>query len=195
MSSPQLNQHGVSLRSIFKNLEKLKNEHANRIRNLSDTFDTCNEISPKTIIEEEISILRNSDKMVHSGIAEATMLIELSNYLLSIGAEKQKLKLVVKRLSQENSLLFDELKAVQKKLVESEENVAQMEVELTHLKFLKELNKFDEDLNVVNETISDEKTLDGESRGDDYCDNSNNNTTRKITFNIYSNFNQIYGSC
>ena len=52
----------------------------------------------------------------------------------------------VKRLCQENAWLRDELAAAQKKLQESEQYSAQIEVELTHLKFLKEMKKFDEDV-------------------------------------------------
>lgn len=91
-------------RSVVQSLEALKNEHSSMIRNLVDkldvskrqpsqqqqTADTVN--NSRTIIEEEISILRNSDEMVHLGIAEATVLIQLSNYLQSIEAEKQKIK-------------------------------------------------------------------------------------------------------
>ena len=76
------------------------------------------------------------------------MLVQLSSYLQSIEAEKQKIKSQVKRLCQENAWLRDELAAAQKKLQESEQYSAQIEVELTHLKFLKDLKKFDEDLNV-----------------------------------------------
>ena len=72
--------------------------------------------------------------------------MQLSSYLQSIEAEKQKIKSQVKRLCQENAWLRDELAAAQKKLQESEQYGAQIEVELTHLKFLKELKKFDEDL-------------------------------------------------
>lgn len=135
-------------RSVVQSLEALKNEHANMIKNLNEKLDTHkSEQTTRTIIEEEISILRNSDEMVHLGISEASVLIQLSNYLQSIEAEKQKIKSQVKRLCQENAWLRDELAAAQKKLQESEQYSAQIEVELSHLKFLKELKKFDEDLN------------------------------------------------
>ena len=72
--------------------------------------------------------------------------MQLSSHLQSIEAEKQKIKSQVKRLCQENAWLRDELAAAQKKLQESEQYSAQIEVELSHLKFLKEIKKFDEDL-------------------------------------------------
>jgi hypothetical protein len=75
------------------------------------------------------------------------VLIQLGSYLQAIEAEKQKIKSQVKRLCQENAWLRDELAASQKKLQESEQNSAQIEVELSHLKYLKELKKYDEDIN------------------------------------------------
>jgi kinesin light chain len=85
--------------------------------------------------------------MVQLGINEGTVLIHLGGYLQSVEAEKQKIKSQVKRLVQENAWLRDELASAQKKLQESEQNSAQLEVELSHLKYLKELKKYDEDLN------------------------------------------------
>lgn len=189
-----MNQDDIlqNTRSVVQSLEALKNEHASMIRNLVDKLEGCKRAtaaatetssSNRTIVEEEISILRNSDEMVHLGIAEATVLIQLSNYLQSIEAEKQKVKSQVKRLCQENAWLRDELAAAQKKLQESEQNAAQMEVELSHLKFLKELKKFDEDLSVVSQqpaSVQDEAS--GEQAagrrdpyGDDDDEHSNNN--------------------
>ncbi len=72
----------------------------------------------------------------------------MSSYLQSVEAEKQKIKSQVKRLCQENAWLRDELAAAQKKLQESEQYSAQIEVELSHLKFLKEMKKYDEDIQV-----------------------------------------------
>lgn len=80
-------------------------------------------------------------------LATSKVVVQLSSYLQSIEAEKQKIKSQVKRLCQENAWLRDELAAAQKKLQESEQHAAQIEVELSHLKFLKELKRFDEDLN------------------------------------------------
>ena len=145
-----MNQDDIlqSTRSVVQSLEALKNEHSTMIKTLCDKLESFkNDQNTKTVVEEEISILKNSDEMVHLGISEATVLMQLSNYLQSIEAEKQKIRSQVKRLCQENAWLRDELAAAQKKLQESEQNSAQIEVELSHLKFLKELKKFDEDLN------------------------------------------------
>jgi kinesin light chain len=134
-------------RSVAQSLEALKNEHLNMIKQLYDKLETNKQdLITRAIVEEEIAILKNSDQMVHLGIGEATVMMQLSNYLQSIEAEKQKIKSQVKRLCQENAWLRDELAAAQKKLQESEQYSAQIEVELSHLKFLKELKKFDEDV-------------------------------------------------
>ncbi len=84
-------------------------------------------------------------------------MIQLGSYLQTIEAEKQRIKSQVKRLCQENAWLRDELAAVQKKLQESEQYSAQIEVELSHLKFLKELKKYDEDL--ASTQVSPQDTL------------------------------------
>lgn len=145
-----MNQDDIlqNTRGVIQSLDTLKNEHSAMIKSLVDKLEgVTTDLNSRTIVEEEISILKNSDEMVHLGISEATVLVQLSSYLQSIEAEKQKIKSQVKRLCQENAWLRDELAAAQKKLQESEQYSAQIEVELTHLKFLKELKKFDEDLN------------------------------------------------
>ena len=150
MTHIQMNQDDIlsNTRSVVQSLEALKNEHSSMIKTLIEKLDSLkNDVNGRTIVEEEITILKNSDEMVHLGISEATVLMQLSNYLQSIEAEKQKIKSQVKRLCQENAWLRDELAAAQKKLQESEQYSAQIEVELSHLKFLKELRIFDEDLN------------------------------------------------
>ena len=150
-SNNQMNQDDIlqNTRSVIQSLDALKNEHSSMIKKLIEKLDSHqNDSNCKTIVEEEISILKNSDEMVHLGISEATVLVQLSSYLQSIEAEKQKIKSQVKRLCQENAWLRDELAAAQKKLQESEQYSAQIEVELSHLKFLKELKKFDEDTNL-----------------------------------------------
>lgn len=144
----QINQDDIiqNTRTVIQSLETLKNEHSTMIKTLIDKLETVkNDNSNRTIIEEEINVLKNSDEMVGLGISEASVLVQLSSHLQSIEAEKQKIKSQVKRLCQENAWLRDELAAAQKRLQESEQNAAQIEVELSHLKFLKELKKFDDD--------------------------------------------------
>jgi kinesin light chain len=192
MTHNPMNQDDIlqGTRTVISSLEALKNEHSAMIKSLIDKLEMYkNDTNSRTIVEEEINILRNSDEMVHLGISEASVLVQLSNYLQSIEAEKQKIKSQVKRLCQENAWLRDELAAAQKKLQESEQYSAQIEVELSHLKFLKELKKFDEDLaqqqqqqqqqqhlqeQEPQQGNSDSKKLDFPEDEDDQSQNSNN---------------------
>ena len=154
-------------RTVVQSLETLKNEHTNMIKTFVEKLDSFkNDSSTSTIIAEEISILKNSDEMVHLGISEASVLIQLSNYLQTVEAEKQKIKSQVKRLCQENAWLRDELAAAQKKLQESEQNSAQIEVELSHLKFLKELKKFDDDLTTQQQQQQQQQQIGEAAAGD-----------------------------
>jgi kinesin light chain len=182
-----------STRSVVQSLETLKNEHTNMINTFVDKLDTFkNDVQSKTIIEEEISILKNSDEMVHLGISEASVLIQLSNYLQTVEAEKQKIKSQVKRLCQENAWLRDELAAAQKKLQESEQNSAQIEVELSHLKFLKEMKKFDDDLSTQqqqqqqasSETNADNRAAKDSIFPEDDDDSSQSNSTAFLILSI-----------
>jgi len=116
-SSNQMSQDDIlqNTRSVIQSLDALKNEHSAMIKKLIEKLETHqSDVNCKTIVEEEINILKNSDEMVHLGISEATVLVQLSSYLQSIEAEKQKIKSQVKRLCQENAWLRDELAAAQK---------------------------------------------------------------------------------
>ena len=137
-------------KTVTQSLEALKLEHNALVKQLLERLETLKNDSLNSnekIVNEEVSIIRNSIEMVQLGINEGTVLVHLGSYLQSVEAEKQKIKSQVKRLVQENAWLRDELAAAQKKLQESEQNSAQIEVELSHLKYLKELKKYDEDLN------------------------------------------------
>lgn len=75
-------------------------------------------------------------------------------------AEKHRLRSQIKILQDENIWLRDELTTTQKKLQESEQYTAQIEVELSHLKFLKELNKYDEEYKIEHDEFDENKKLD-----------------------------------
>jgi len=150
-------------KTVTQSLEALKLEHNSLVKQLLERLESLKNdsiLNEKIIVNEEVSIIKNSIEMVQLGINEGTVLIHLGGYLQSVEAEKQKIKSQVKRLVQENAWLRDELAAAQKKLQESEQNSAQLEVELSHLKYLKELKKYDEDLNTNQEEKEDVKKLD-----------------------------------
>ena len=90
-----MNQDDIlqNTRGVIQSLDTLKNEHSTLIKTLVERLEgVASDLSSRTIVEEEISILKNSDEMVHLGISEATVLVQLSSYLQSIEAEKQKIK-------------------------------------------------------------------------------------------------------
>jgi kinesin light chain len=83
-------------------------------------------------------------------------MMQLSNHLQNLEAEKQKLRTQVKRLCQENAWLRDELGSTQKKLHECEQTNATYSVEIDHLKFLKDVKLYDIDNeNSTNKIISE----------------------------------------
>lgn len=84
----------------------------------------------------------------HCSITASSLqvMMALSNHLSSVESEKQKLRVQVRRLCQENQWLRDELAGTQQKLQKSEQSVAQLEEEKKHLEFMNQLKKYDEDL-------------------------------------------------
>jgi kinesin light chain len=77
-------------------------------------------------------------------------MMQLGNHLQNLEAEKHKLRTQVKRLCQENAWLRDELASTQKKLHECEQSNATYSVEIEHLKFLKDVKQYDNDLETSN---------------------------------------------
>lgn len=71
------------------------------------------------------------------------MLLALSAHVGSLEAEKQRLRAQARRLAQENSWLREELEETQRRLRASEEAVAQLEEEKSHLEFLGQLRQYD----------------------------------------------------
>jgi kinesin light chain len=139
-------------RNVIMSLETLMNEHKSQINVQTEKLKLFeNDKQARTVIEDKISILKNSDEMIHLASSEATLLVQLSSYLQTIEADKQKIRSQVKRLCQENAWLRDELAAAQKKTQESEQHAAQIEVELSHLRYLRELKVYDDDLPTNNQ--------------------------------------------
>ena len=91
------------------------------------------------------------------------------------------------RLCQANDLLKHQLTTAEKKLQESEQYSAQIEVELSHLKFLKELKKYDEDLQVQHEDKDEHKKLDlGFPEDDD--DNTHGTAHMNMSIPTHTNY-------
>jgi len=82
-------------------------------------------------------------------------MMQLANHLQNLESEKHKLRTQVKRLSQENAWLRDELGSTQKKFHECQQINASYSVEIEHLQFFKNVQQFDIDNeNSTNQTLS-----------------------------------------
>jgi len=71
------------------------------------------------------------------------VILALAAHLQHVESEKQKLRIQVKRLCQENGWLRDELSSTQLKLQQSEQKLAAVEEEKKHLEFMNEMKKYD----------------------------------------------------
>ncbi|MEJ1286287.1 kinesin light chain 3 [Cricetulus griseus] len=71
------------------------------------------------------------------------VLLALSAHVSVLEAEKQRLRAQARRLAQENTWLREELEETQRRLRASEEAVAQLEEEKSHLQFLGQLRQYD----------------------------------------------------
>lgn len=71
------------------------------------------------------------------------VLLALSAHVGVLEAEKQRLRAQTRRLAQENTWLREELEETQRRLRASEEAVAQLEEEKSHLQFLGQLRQYD----------------------------------------------------
>ncbi len=80
----QMNQDDIlqNAKTVTQGLEALKTEHNNLLKTLLDRLEQMNnDVNSRKIIEEEISIVKNSTEMVGLGITEATVRIALRESL------------------------------------------------------------------------------------------------------------------
>lgn len=77
------------------------------------------------------------------------VVLALAAHLQHVESEKQKLRIQVKRLCQENGWLRDELSSTQLKLQQSEQKLAAVEEEKKHLEFMNEMKKYDSETGQV----------------------------------------------
>ena len=73
--------------------------------------------------------------------------MQLLDQFESVRAENQTLKLQIKYQSNEIDLLRGQLEHTQNKLQASEQSLADLEVKFDSLKFTKDLQKFDDEVN------------------------------------------------
>ncbi|XP_061103371.1 kinesin light chain 1 isoform X1 [Conger conger] len=149
-------------KQVIQGLEALKHEHHSILDGLLQTLSCLKQDEESSLVEEKSHMIRKSLEMLELGLSEAQVMMALSGHLSSVESEKQKLRVQVRRLCQENQWLRDELANTQQKLQKSEQSVAQLEEEKKHLEFMNQLKKYDEDLSPSEEKDSDssKETLD-----------------------------------
>ncbi|CAG5127376.1 unnamed protein product, partial [Candidula unifasciata] len=128
-------------RTVIQGLDTLKNDY----QQILNTLNTIKKENGDTsLVEEKTNILQKSLETIELGLGEGQVMMDLSNYLQKVEAEKQKLRAQVRRLCQENGWLRDELATTQQKLQLSEQRVATLEEEKKHLEFMNEMKKYDD---------------------------------------------------
>ena len=138
---------------IVKNsLDAFKQKHANLIKTVTANLtnkthhDESDAISQK-VLRDEISIVELSNIIITNGLEETNILMQLLDQFESVRAENQTLKLQIKYQSNEIDLLRGQLEHTQNKLQASEQSLADLEVKFDSLKFTKDLQKFDDEVN------------------------------------------------
>ncbi|XP_055879059.1 kinesin light chain-like isoform X3 [Biomphalaria glabrata] len=142
-----LNQDEIvsNTKTVIQGLDTLKNDYQQILNTLLNSIKTIKRENGDTnLVEEKTNILQRSLETIELGLGEGQVMMDLSNYLQKIEAEKQKLRAQVRRLCQENGWLRDELATTQQKLQVSEQRVATLEEEKKHLEFMNEMKKFDD---------------------------------------------------
>nr|CAD2208878.1 unnamed protein product [Meloidogyne enterolobii] len=116
-----------NIRVVAQGLDALRDEHEAIKNKLTGGVDLLTP-DERQLIDEKTSIVDRN----------------LENILL--GVEEAQYKAQVRRLCQENAWIRDELNSTQQQLRTAMQNIAQLEEENKHLKFMNSIKKFDEDL-------------------------------------------------
>ncbi|XP_027714320.1 kinesin light chain 3 [Vombatus ursinus] len=156
-------------RHVVQGLEALRAEHRSLAGRLQDALTEAGTSSGEVtfpgldLLEEKHHALSQSLEAIELGLGEAQVLLALSTHMGALEAEKQRLRAQARRLAQENAWLQEELEETRKRLQASEETVAQLEEEKSHLEFLGQLRRYDTLDNEDHQDGAKEKT---EERGD-----------------------------
>uniref|UniRef100_A0A914NTQ9 Uncharacterized protein n=1 Tax=Meloidogyne incognita TaxID=6306 RepID=A0A914NTQ9_MELIC len=121
-----------NIRVVAQGLDALRDEHEAIKNKLTGGVDLLTP-DERQLIDEKTSIVDRNLENILLGVEEAQ-------------ADKQKYKAQVRRLCQENAWIRDELNSTQQQLRTAMQNIAQLEEENKHLKFMNSIKKFDEDL-------------------------------------------------
>ncbi|CAD7692495.1 unnamed protein product [Nyctereutes procyonoides] len=130
-------------RQVVQGLEALRAEHHGLARHLAEALAGQGLVAGLELLEEKQQVVSHALEAIELGLGEAQVLLALSAHVGSLEAEKQRLRAQARRLAQENSWLREELEETQRRLRASEEAVAQLEEEKSHLEFLGQLRQYD----------------------------------------------------
>uniref|UniRef100_A0ABI7XVT4 Kinesin light chain n=2 Tax=Felis catus TaxID=9685 RepID=A0ABI7XVT4_FELCA len=130
-------------RQVVQGLEALRAEHRGLARHLAEALAGQGLVAGLELLEGKQQVVSHALEAIELGLGEAQVLLALSAHVGSLEAEKQRLRAQARRLAQENSWLREELEETQRRLRASEEAVAQLEEEKSHLEFLGQLRQYD----------------------------------------------------
>ncbi|XP_036914395.1 kinesin light chain 3 isoform X1 [Sturnira hondurensis] len=130
-------------RQVVQGLEALRAEHRGLAGHLAEALAGQDPVTGLELLEEKQQVVGHSLEAIELGLGEAQVLLALSAHVGALEAEKQRLRAHARRLAQENAWLREELEETQRRLRASEEAVAQLEEEKSHLEFLGQLRQYD----------------------------------------------------
>ncbi|XP_045058850.1 kinesin light chain 3 isoform X3 [Desmodus rotundus] len=130
-------------RQVVQGLEALRVEHRGLAGHLAEALAGQGQVAGLELLEEKQQVVSHSLEAIELGLGEAQVLLALSAHVGALEAEKQRLRAQARRLAQENVWLREELEETQRRLRASEEAVAQLEEEKSHLEFLGQLRQYD----------------------------------------------------
>lgn len=134
-----------NIRVVAQGLDALRDEHEAIKNKLTGGIDLLTP-DERQLIDEKTSIVDKNLENILLGVEEAQVMVALASHFQNLEADKQKYKAQVRRLCQENAWIRDELNSTQQQLRQAMQNMAQLEEENKHLKFMNSIKKFDEDL-------------------------------------------------
>uniref|UniRef100_A0A8D1QHC1 Kinesin light chain n=2 Tax=Sus scrofa TaxID=9823 RepID=A0A8D1QHC1_PIG len=130
-------------RQVVQGLEALRAEHHGLAGHLAEALAGQGPVAGLELLEEKQQVVSHALEAIELGLGEAQVLLALSAHMGALEAEKQRLRAQTRRLAQENTWLREELEETQRRLRASEEAVAQLEEEKSHLEFLGQLRQYD----------------------------------------------------
>ena len=96
-----MNQNCILQRTlgVIKNLDTLKNDSSVRVKKVAEKLKGEVESNRRTVLEEELSMLKMCLEKIELGLSEATVLVQHSRSLLYEDAKRPRKKLPLNRLS------------------------------------------------------------------------------------------------